>query len=172
DNHNPPILAVRYIDDIFVANFLQFLTYASKIYGNDLQLDVTSNGQTCNFLDLHIKLKPIHRLPLISVYNKTDAFPFKVNRYTYPDSMISNKVHSTIIATQLIRFARITTQYQQFVLKCKEFFKTLSQQWFEREFLISQLLRFVSGNEALLLKYFVPTKAAIARFAIDLFGGA
>ncbi|MCP3683991.1 MAG: hypothetical protein GY861_15020, partial [bacterium] len=102
DNRNPPILVVRYIDDIFVANFLQFLTYASKIYGNDLQLDVTSNGQTCNFLDLHIELKANHRLPLISVYNRTDAFPFKVNSYTYPDSMISNKVHSTVIATQLI----------------------------------------------------------------------
>ncbi|MCP3684577.1 MAG: hypothetical protein GY861_18070, partial [bacterium] len=121
DKRNPPILAVRYIDDIFVANFLQFLALASRIYGNDLHLDVTSNGQSCNFLDLHIELMPNHRLPLISVYNKTDAFPFKVNRYTYPDSMISNKVHSTVIITQLIRFARITTQYHQFVLKCRVF---------------------------------------------------
>ncbi|MCP4585696.1 hypothetical protein, partial [Pseudoalteromonas sp.] len=37
DKRNPPILLVRYIDDIFVANFPQFLIYASKIYGNDLQ---------------------------------------------------------------------------------------------------------------------------------------
>ncbi|WP_297330617.1 hypothetical protein, partial [Pseudoalteromonas sp.] len=119
-----------------------------------------------------IQLIPNSRLPLISVYNKTDAFPFKVNRYTYPDSMISNKVHSTVILTQLIRFARITTQYQQFVLKCKEFFQTLSKHGFEREFLIDQLLRFVNWNETLLLRYFVPTKAATVSFVIDLFGAA
>ncbi len=172
DKRNPSILAVRFIDDIFVANFPQFLTYASKIYGTDLQLDVTSNGQACNFLDLHIQLIPNSRLPLISVYNKTDAFPFKVNRYTYPDSMISNKVHSTVILTQLIRFARITMQYQQFVLKCKEFFQTLSKHGFEHEFLIDQLLRFINWNETLLLRYFVPTKAATVSFVIDLFGAA
>ncbi len=121
-------------------------------------------------MDLHIELKPNHRRPLISVYNKTDAFPFKVNKYTYPGSLISNKVHSTVIITQLIRFARITTQYQQLVIKCKEFFQTLSQHGFEHEFLINQLLRFASRNETLLLKYFVPSKTTIVKFVIDLFG--
>ncbi len=68
----------------------------------------------------------VQRLPQVSVYNKTDAFPafpFKVNRYCYPACMVSSKVHCTVILTQLIRFARIITEYQDFVLKCKDFFK-------------------------------------------------
>ncbi|MCP4585891.1 GIY-YIG nuclease family protein, partial [Pseudoalteromonas sp.] len=123
DKQNPSILAARYIDDIFVANYQQFLAYVVKIYGSDLHLDVTSNGHVCNFLDLHIQLTTTQRLPLVTIYNKTDAFPFKVNRYSYPDSRVSIKVHSVIILTQLIRFARIITQYHEFMLKCKQLFQ-------------------------------------------------
>ncbi|WP_297330609.1 hypothetical protein, partial [Pseudoalteromonas sp.] len=92
-----------------------------------------------------------------------------VNRYSYPDSRVSIKVHSVIILTQLIRFARIITQYHEFMLKCKQLFQIMSERNFSRDFLISQLLRFCTSNTVLLLRYFVPTKAAIAKFTIDVF---
>ncbi len=170
DRKNPSILAARFIDDIFIANCPEFLTYVTRIYGTDLQLDVTYEGQVCNFLDLHIQLITVQRLPQVSVYNKTDAFPFKVNRYCYPDSMVSSKVHCTLILTQLIRFARIITEHQGFVLKCKEFFQTLLECNFKREFLVGQFLRFCVNNSVLLLKYFVPTNTAIMNVVIAVFG--
>ncbi len=121
-------------------------------------------------MDLHIQLGTTKKLPLINVFNKTDAFPFKVNRYGYPDSGISTKVHGAVILTQLIRFARICTEYQEFILKCKELFQTLLERNFQHQFLIGRFLRFVACNTVLLLKYFVPTKMAIMGLTTDVFG--
>ncbi len=99
------MLAVRYIDDILTLNCPDFINKAASIYDKELKLEETYKGNHWCFLDLDISLQ--NGSGIVNVYNKTDAFPFKVNGFGYPDSKVSASIDSNTIIGQPIRYARI-----------------------------------------------------------------
>ena len=82
------VLAVRYIDDILALNCPDFIIKAANIYIKELKLEETYAGNHCCFLDLDITLQ--NGTVKTNIYNKTDAFPFKVT--------------PTDLATPIVRF--------------------------------------------------------------------
>ncbi|MCP3683120.1 MAG: hypothetical protein GY861_10555, partial [bacterium] len=141
------ILALRFIDDLFVINCPTFLQLAEQIYGHDDVLEITHTGDYCNFLDLAIQVNPIEHLET-AVYNKTDSFPFTVTRYGHPDSNVSIKVHSATISGQLLWYARISSHCKGFTAKARELFSTFENRGFGRKFLIDQFFIFVPFSTA------------------------
>ena len=154
------VLAVRYIDDILALNCPDFINKASSIYDKELKLEETYDGNHCCFLDLDITLQ--NGSVKTNVYNKTDAFPFKVNRFGYPDSKVSTNIHNNTIIGQLIRYARICNNINDFVSRVRELFAC----YISRNFLIHMLTvnfyKFALNNQALICKFTYPNKREIS----------
>ena len=153
------LIAVRYIDDILALNCPDFITKAAGIYNKELRLEETYAGNHCCFLDLDIKLQ--NGTVKTNVYNKTDAFPFKVNRFGYPDSMVSANIHSNTIIGQLIRYARICNNTNDFVSRAQELFACYISRDFPAAMLTVTFYKFAHSNPALICKFNYPNKSGI-----------
>jgi len=165
---NPRLNVCRYIDDVFAIDCPNFLQLASQIYGSDLDLATTHSGNHCDFLDLSVTIDGVGSMS-ISVYNKIDAFPFRVKRFGYPDSNVSGRVHMTTIYGQLLRYARISSKLCDFEAKSKDLFDIYKEHGFSRSFLMNQFFMFVSKSSVIFLKYCLPDKTNIANIARRIF---
>ena len=122
-------------------------------------LEETYAGSYCCFLDLDIKL---HNGTIkTTVYNKTDAFPLKVNRFGYPESKVSARIHDNTITGQLIRYARICNNYDDFTNRAKELFACYISREFPTAFLVSNFYKFVAKNRAPICKFVYPNSSDI-----------
>jgi len=153
------VIAVRYIDDILTLNCPDFITKAASIYVKELKLEETHAGNHCCFLDLDITLQ--NGTVRTNIYNKTDAFPFKVNRFGYPDSMISANIHNNTIIGQLIRYARICNNANDFIDRVHELFATYISRKFLTIVLTSNFCKFAFSNPSLICKFNYPNKSGI-----------
>jgi hypothetical protein len=153
------VVAVRYIDDILAVNCPNFTIIANSIYDKELKLDETYAGNRCCFLDLDITL--LNGTVKTNIYNKTDAFPFMVNRYGYPDSKISTSVHSNTIIGQLIRYARICNNTNDFVCRARELFTCYISREFHDDTFTKNFYKFAFNNQALICKFIFPNKNEI-----------
>ena len=129
-------------------------------------METTYDGKMCNYLDLHIEIDHNNKTST-SLYNKVDAFPFKVNRFGYPDSNVSIKVHQATISGQLIRYGRICNSLQAFKNRISQLFTIMFKRGFPKAFLVEQLLRFCSTNKSLLLKFGLFSKTLIVNFILE-----
>jgi hypothetical protein len=153
------VLAVRYIDDILALNCPDFITKAANIYDKELKLEETYAGNHCCFLDLDITLN--NKTVETNVYNKTDAFPFKVNRFGYPDSKVSTSIHCNTIIGQLIRYARICNNADNFTCRVRELFACYVSRNFLATMLTVNFYKFAHNNRALLCKFVYPNRKGI-----------
>jgi hypothetical protein len=153
------MLAVRYIDDILALNCPDFINKAASIYVKELKLEETYKGNHCCFLDLDISLQ--NGSGIVNVYNKTDAFPFKVNRFGYPDSKVSASIHSNTIIGQLIRYARICSNKNDFIIRARELFNIYTSRNFPADTMVVNFYRFASSNLALICKFVYPIRFEI-----------
>ena len=153
------VIAVRYIDDILALNCPDFITKAATIYDKELKLEETYAGNYCCFLDLDIKLQ--NGIIITTVYNKTDAFPFKVNKFGYPDSKVSVYIHDNTITGQLIRYARICNNTDDFASRAKELFACYISRSFPTTFLIKNFYKFISKNQSLICKFVYPNNSDV-----------
>ncbi len=167
-NHNPFQWTVaRYVDDLIVLDCLDFLTLAKEIYPNELVLEIVLLGNESHFLDLHLLL--INGEIIIKVFNKVDSFPFKVNRFGYPDNTVPRQSHAAVLYSQLVRYCRICSKKEHFIEKSRDLFLVYSKRNFDHTLLYSTFLRFAARNNSLLMKYIFPSKRTIALLATKIF---
>ena len=153
------VIAVRYIDDILALNCPDFIAKAANIYDKELKLEETYAGNHCCFLDLDITLQ--NGTVKTNVYNKTDAFPFKVNRFGYPDSKVSANIHSNTVIGQLIRYARICNNTNDFISRVRELFACYISRDFLNYMLTVNFYKFASNNRTLICKFIYPNRSGI-----------
>jgi len=153
------IIAVRYIDDILTLNCPNFTTIAASIYDKELKLEETYAGNHCCFLDLDITL--LDGRARFNIYNKTDEFPFKVNRFGYPDSNVSTAIHTNTIIGQLIRYARVCNTHADFTDRVLELFSCYISRSFLTDTLTANFYKFAFNNRALMCKFVFPNKNEI-----------
>ncbi len=148
---NQLIRAFRYIDDVLVfSNTPVFETIACKIYPTSLSLTKTNEyNNVCNYLDMRICLNPFY----ITLFNKTDEFPFNVQRYTYADSNVHSSVGIRVYKTQILRIARICSRKEDFIVKIKDINKLFKIHGFKHFDISLAFLTFFKGYLTTLLKY-------------------
>lgn len=129
------------MDDILVLNDPQFLSTATLIYDNSLELEITHNGDRCCYLDLDVAIA--NNTLSVEVYNKVDAFPFVVNRFGYPDSNVSVRTHSTVLFSQFIRFCRLTTTLDACYSAFRQMIRLYRGRGFDHCFIDTALRQFV-----------------------------
>ena len=95
----------RYIDDLLCINNDQTMDEVmSDIYPKELSLTSDDAILTVNYLDLRIAIKDskIHT----SLFDKRDAFGFKIVNFPYLTGNIPNKQSYGVCVSQLVRYAR------------------------------------------------------------------
>ena len=106
------------MDDIITINFTGFGPLASKIYDPSLVLELSSiSGRRDAFLDLYIR---IHNNQFYhGIYHKVDDFSFEVISFPFPTSNISKFEGPKCFYSQIIRFARLCNNLQDFQTRLK-----------------------------------------------------
>jgi len=163
----PVPIGMRYIDDIIVTNYKNFLITAKNIYPDTLCL-VQTNVQSSKavFLDLEINIENGLKL---NVYNKTDDFPFQVMRYGTSDSNIHSNTSYGTFYSQITRFLRITNSRSNFERRVSNMFQTFLTQGFERSPLTARFLRCIEANKTKFCMLGVLSNAEIAQMATRIF---
>ena len=105
----------RYIDDLAAVNNKDFVDNIKNIYPNTLKLiRQNDNDQVANYLDLDISI--LNNKFNIKVYDKRDNFNFHINCFPYLDSNINGRNMLNVYTSQLIRYARICSDINDFIL--------------------------------------------------------
>jgi hypothetical protein len=143
----------RYIDDLWSANFPDFKTHLPLIYPPDLVINSSSNSpKTVNYLDITITSDDYSNLNF-SIYDKRDDFDFDIVNFPYLDSCIPRKPALGIFLSQLIRYARINSKFEDFASRTLILSKRLQNQGYKFKELRKLILRFFHERGSLLEKY-------------------
>ena len=108
-----------YLDEILVLNSKDFIHIYKNIYPSEL-IREPSHGASLedHFLDLNINISDNNKLSF-KMYNKTDDFDFEVINFPFPESKIQSNITYSAFFSQLLRYARICSNYIDFKNRCK-----------------------------------------------------
>ena len=145
-------LCKRYIDDLFVGNFPNFKDHIYQIYPRELEIKLESNNnKEVAYLDLLLKSE--NDCLISSVYDKRDNFSFEIVNYPYIDSCIPKRCALGVYISQLIRYARISSKFEDFKSKSVSLVNKLRNQGYYLSDLRRLTLKFYRDRGELIHKY-------------------
>ena len=145
-------LCSRYIDDLFVGNFPEFKDHIAQMYPRDLEIKLESRDpRQIAYLDL--KIKSLATGLDFSVYDKRDDFSFQIVNFPFTDSCIPKKSFLGVFYSQLIRYARLSTKKDSFMVRAQFLVNKLKNQGYLSRDLRRLSLRFFKEKQELLLGY-------------------
>ena len=143
----------RYLDDILVLNCKEFIDISKNIYPSELILEPSHGaGLEDHFLDLNINISDNNKLSF-KMYNKTDDLDFEVTNFPFPESNIHSNITYSAFFSQLLRYARICSNYIDFKNRCKILSQKFILTGFSANKLTWQFKKFSFRYNELLNKY-------------------
>ena len=105
---------------IFVfLNCKELIDISKNVYPSELTLECSHGaGLEDYFIDLNINISDNNRLSF-KMYNKIDDFNFEVINFPFPESNIHSNITYWAFFSQLLRYARICSNYIDFKNRCK-----------------------------------------------------
>ena len=143
----------RYIDDLFNCDFPEFKQHLPLIYPPELIVNASSDmPNSVNYLDLAIS-SDLHQNLIFSIYDKREDFNFEIVNFPFLDSCIPRKPALGIFLSQLIRYARICSKFEDFCKRSINLSKKLQSQGYKFHELRKLIVRFYQERAGLLTKY-------------------
>ncbi|KAK3106240.1 hypothetical protein FSP39_015854 [Pinctada imbricata] len=138
---------LRYIDDVLSINNPKFTDYLSSIYPSEIEVkEATETNNSASCLDIMDT----------SLYDKRDDFNFSIANFPFLSSNIPSSPTYGVFISQLIRYARASTKYTDFVLKARRLSDKLLSQGYVCDRLTSSLRKFYGRYGELVIHYDVP----------------
>ncbi len=107
-------LSYRYIDDLIVFNNSKFSDYVKHIYPSELTVEKANKADNlANYLDLTFTINNNKGLST-KLYDKRDDFNFHIVNFPFMSSNIPSGPSYGVYISQLIRYARCCTYYEDF----------------------------------------------------------
>ena len=104
---------LRYLDDLLNIDNPYFEGMVNQIYPPELQLNKANTSDTeAPFLDLHLSIS--NGFVSSKMYDKHDDFDFDFQNFPLLDGNVSRRPSYGVYIYQLIRFARLCTQVEDF----------------------------------------------------------
>ena len=123
---------IRYIDDLFSINNVNFGNCISAIYPLELELkDISTSSTEVCYLDTNIKTGDVATPFGISIYDKWDDFAFRIVNFRHMDSNFPANPAYGVYISQLARYARICMSKVDFINRLRGLSSRLRQQGFE-----------------------------------------
>ena len=142
----------RYIDDLLCINNHQLMDdVMTDIYPKELSLTSDNAVLQCHYLDLDLEIRnnKIHS----KLFDKRDAFGFKIINFPDLSGNIPCKQSYGVFASQLIRYARGCMSVSDFIYRSKILVNKLKRQGFKPNRLKRVFEKFAIDNYELLFKY-------------------
>ena len=146
-------LTFRYIDDVLSLNNKLFSDFLHRIYPSELQIkDTTDTLNSASYLDLHLEHN-VNGTLSIRIYDKRDDFDFQIVNFPYLCSNIPCSPAYGVFISQLIRYSRACTGYNDFLQRCITLTHKLLKQGYVRPRLVKTFKKFYGRHHDLVNKY-------------------
>ena len=149
--------AFRYIDDLLILNYPDFMHEISVIYPPQLELKRTTEAiDKLSYLDINIQI--VSGKFTTSVYDKRDEFKFHIVNFPHLDSNIPCKPAYGIYISQLVRIGRICDNYNSFTYRHKLLTLRLIKQGYLYNKLLIYFKRFCNKYPNIFTKFGMSVK--------------
>ena len=137
----------RFIDDACTLNDSDvFVQSYKEIYPKELELKCEHSGVHATFLELDITISDA--VFVFKLFDKRDDFPFSIIRMPDLTGNIPHHVFYGSIMSEVLRIARATLQYDDFVPRIKELFARMVNQGASKSYLSRQIDRVTAKHAA------------------------
>ena len=155
----------RYIDDVLSLNNPHFVDYLHLIYPSELEIkDTTDTRRSALYLDLFLEIDKDGFLKT-RIYDKRDGFNFPIVNFPFLSSNIPAAPAYGVYVSQLIRYARASSNYEDFIMRGVLLTQKLLTQGYEKEKLKSYIRKFYGRHHELINRYDV----SVSRLTSDVF---
>ena len=152
----------RYIDDVLSINNSIFAEYLPLIYPPKLEVkETTYKASSASFLDIYLAFDDSVQLST-NIYDKRDDFNFKIIHFPNMCSNIPASSAYGVYISQLIRYARATSNYSDFLKRHLHLRNRLLDQGYEKIRLIRSLKKFIFRYQDLVVIYSVSAETIIS----------
>ena len=152
----------RYIDDVLSINNSRFAEFLPLIYPPGLEgKETTDTASSASFLDLYLEFDDSGQLST-KIYDKRDDFNFKIINFPNMCRNIPASPAYGVYISQLIRYARASSNYSDFLKRHLHLRNRLLDQVYEKIRLIRSLKKFIFRYQDLVEIYSVSAQKIIS----------
>ena len=135
----------RFIDDACNINDSgEFQRSYAEIYPKELELKCEHEGKHATFLEIDITVQD--DLFVYKLFDKRDNFPFFIVRMPDLSGNIPSHVFYGSVMSEILRIARATLLYKDFLVKSKELFNRMLNQGASLNLLLKQIRKVVLSH--------------------------
>ena len=150
----------RYLDDLLNTDNIYFDQLVDQIYPTELQLNRANSSDTeAPFLDLNLYIS--NGTVSTKIYDKRDDFDFDRVNFSFLDGDVPRRTSYGVYISQLIRFARASSNLNGFNYRNKALTAKLLRQGYRYFKLRKAFSKFYRRHSALLEKYSVSLKTLL-----------
>ena len=150
----------RYLDDLLNIDNIYFDQMVDRIYPTELQLHRANSSDTeAPFLDLNLCIS--NGTVSTKIYDKRDDFDFDIVNFPFLDGDVPRRSSYGVYISQLIRFARASSNLNDFKYRNKALTAKLLRQAYRYFKLRKAFSKFYRRHSALLEKYSISLKTLL-----------
>ena len=154
------ITTSRYLDEILNINNVYFDNMVSQIYPSELQLNKANTSDTkAAFLDLHLSIS--NDIVSTKIYDKRDDFDFEIVNFSFLDGDVPRSTSYGVYISQLICFARASSDINDFNTRNKLLTQELLKQGFRYHKLCEIFSKLYRRYYDLISKFLVGLKSLL-----------
>ena len=158
--HQVDSKASRYLDDLLNIDNIYFDQMVDRIYPTGLQLNRTNSSDTeAPFLDLNLRIS--NGTVSTKINDKRDDFVFDIVNFPFLDGDVPRRTSYWVYISQLIRFARASSNLNDFNYRNKALTAKLLRQGYRYFKLRKAFSKFYRRHSALLEIYSVSLKTLL-----------
>ena len=152
----------RYIDDVLSINNSRFAEFLPLIYPPELEVkETTDTASSASYLDLYLEFDDSGQLST-KIYDKRDDFNFKIINFPNMCSNIPASPAYGVYISQLIRYARASSNYSDFLKRHLHLRNRILDQGYKKIRLIRSLKKFIFRYQYLVEIYSVSAEIIIS----------
>jgi hypothetical protein len=155
------VLNRHYLDDVLSINNSRFAEFLPLIYPPELEVkETTDTASSTSFLDLYLEFDGSGQIST-KMYDKRDDFNFKIINFPNMCSNIPASPAYGVYISQLIRYARASSNYSDFLKRHLHLRNRLLDQGYKKIRLIRSLKKFIFRYQDLVEIYSVSAETII-----------
>ena len=142
----------RYLDDLLNTDNIYFEQMVNRIYPAELQLNKANSSDTeAPFLDLNLSIS--NGTVSTNIYDKRGYFDFDIVNFPFLDGDVPRRTSYGVYISQLIRFARASSNVSDFNCRNKALTAKLLKQGYSYHKLRKAVSKFYHRHSDLVEKY-------------------
>ena len=164
DNNHTDIIGAftstsRYLDDLRNSDNPYFEQMVGQIYPTEFQLNKANSSDTeAPFLDLNLSIT--NGIVSTKIYDKRDDFNFEMVNFPFPDGDVPRSLSYGVYISQLIRFARVCSNIDDFNNR-NLFLTMLLKQGYRYYKIRNAFSKFYHRHSELIVKYNIGLKTPL-----------